>query len=595
MILSGDFFLKKKLLLVLGLMFLVFGLVIFRLIQQTNKYNYKLPPNTIINQVNVGGLTPAQATEKLNRQVKVPIVIKLEEASGSSLVDAKMVGLNYDFDKITQEQTNLYLRLSPWQKLKLLGERKIKPAKFGVHPLPNEAKLDLFLTQLEQKIGSPSQEASIELGEPNNPNSLIFHQAKPGVSLDKQLSKLSFNPTTSPPTLTLAFKPQPKKLTTKEIANLKLRAKKLVGRSIRLKNTDQDVDQEINDQTLVGFLDPYGTWQEELIEKSVTELAKKINRPPQNAVFEYDSNTLVVTKFQPDKPGLVLNQEKLTADILDSLNEWENQTNPNNQKEVILKFEVKPPEITLKDTNNLGINERIGVGDSLYFHSINSRVHNVGLAASKVNNIILRPGEEFSFNQAVGEVSAKTGYKSAYVIKNGRTEKGDGGGVCQVSTTLFRAVLDAGLKVTRRVPHSYRVSYYELDHKPGIDATVYTGNTDLRFINDTPAHILIRSINEPEKRHLRYEIYGTSDGRQAEIINHKTWGWQPPLPPEYIEDPSLPPGVKKQIDWAAAGIKAKFTNVIKDKNGNIIRQDTYTSNYKPWSAKYLVGPGTPIN
>jgi vancomycin resistance protein YoaR len=70
---------------------------------------------------------------------------------------------------------------------------------------------------------------------------------------------------------------------------------------------------------------------------------------------------------------------------------------------------------------------------------------------------------------------------------------GDGGGVCQVSTTLFRSVLDAGLKVTRRLPHSYRVSYYELDTKPGVDATVYAGETDFRFINDTDHHILIHA------------------------------------------------------------------------------------------------------
>jgi vancomycin resistance protein YoaR len=199
------------------------------------------------------------------------------------------------------------------------------------------------------------------------------------------------------------------------------------------------------------------------------------------------------------------------------------------------------------------------------------------------------PGEEFSFNKTLGEVSANTGYRPAYVISGGQTILGDGGGVCQVSTTTFRAALNAGLNITRRVAHSYRVSYYELNQKPGIDATVYAGNVDLRFINDTGHYLLITGETDSENLYMKIEIWGTSDGRKAEIVDHKTWGYVPPLATQYIPDPNLPPGVKRQIDWSVAGIKASFKYVVRDKDDNLIREAEYLSNYQPWAAKYLVG------
>ena len=161
--------------------------------------------------------------------------------------------------------------------------------------------------------------------------------------------------------------------------------------------------------------------------------------------------------------------------------------------------------------------------------------------------------------------------------------------MCQVSTTVFRALLDAGLDITRRLPHSYRVGYYEQNSEPGFDATVYAGNVDLRFINDTPNYVLLHLEVDSANEYLKAEIYGTSDGRTTEITNYKKWGATPPPPAEYYPDPSLAPGQQKQIDWAVGGLHTEFTHIIKDAVGNITSKNTYVSNYKPWSAKFLVG------
>jgi vancomycin resistance protein YoaR len=247
------------------------------------------------------------------------------------------------------------------------------------------------------------------------------------------------------------------------------------------------------------------------------------------------------------------------------------------------------PQKSLAATNDLGIKELIGFGESWYAHSIPGRIHNVALTASKINDILIAPGEEFSFNRALGEVSAATGYKPGYIIQGGRSVLSDGGGVCQVSSTLFRALLDAGVKITRRLPHSYRVSYYEIGNKPGFDATVYSGNVDLRFLNDTPGYILLHTTSDSKNLYMTVALYGTSDGRTTEIINYKQYNARPAPATEYIPDPSLPPGKREQIDWAASGISTSFQNIVRKADGTVLYDDTYVSNYQPWSAKFLVG------
>jgi vancomycin resistance protein YoaR len=257
---------------------------------------------------------------------------------------------------------------------------------------------------------------------------------------------------------------------------------------------------------------------------------------------------------------------------------------------VMLVVTTQSPAVGLGDVNSMGIKERLGVGRSTYFHSIPGRVYNVELAASRINGTVVKPGEEFSFNKAVGEVSGATGYKPAYIIANGRTELGDGGGVCQDSTTAFRAALDAGLPITSRRGHAYRVGYYEQDAKPGLDATVYAPSTDFKFLNDTPAYLLIQTIVDSPNRSLTYVIYGTSDGRTSAITDHVVWGATPPPPDIYQDDPSLPAGTIKQVDWKAPGAKAKFIYTVT-RNGEVITNETYTTNYKPWASIYLRGTG----
>ena len=126
---------------------------------------------------------------------------------------------------------------------------------------------------------------------------------------------------------------------------------------------------------------------------------------------------------------------------------------------------------------------------------------------------------------------------------------GDGGGVCQVSTTFFRAALNTGLPITERHAHAYRVGYYENDSGPGLDATIFSPDVDLKIKNDTPGAILIQTEIDKENNLLYFRLYGKKDGRTAEISPVTVTSEQPPLPPLYQDDLTLKKGVTKQINF----------------------------------------------
>jgi len=327
-------------------------------------------------------------------------------------------------------------------------------------------------------------------------------------------------------------------------------------------------------------------YQNSTIDQDLESWAVKYNRPAQNATFEFIDNK--VTKFAPHRLGRSLDIQATRQKILTVLADLEDNSGLTETQTQAVFIQAEPA-VTLAEVNPFGIKDRLGVGTSTYFGSIAGRVHNVGLTSNKLHGTLVAPGDEFSFNQTIGEVSAATGYQSAYVIKNGRTELGDGGGVCQVSTTIFRAVLNAGLPITAWRAHSYRVSYYEQNSKPGFDATVYEPSPDFKFKNDTGHHLLILSEADTTNRFLKVEIWGVDDGRQAITRNYSLYNQRPAPEPLYIPDPSLQPGATKQIDWAAPGATAKFDYLVTNKNGETIFEKTFVSNYQPWQAVYLVG------
>lgn len=323
--------------------------------------------------------------------------------------------------------------------------------------------------------------------------------------------------------------------------------------------------------------------QGKLIE-ILSAFTQSVNKKPVDALFKFEDGR--VTTFRPSSQGKEVDLENLDKQIL-SLGAKVLYLHPETLT-IDIPIKTLEPSITTDSINNFGIKELIGIGTSHFAHSIPSRIYNINLATSKFDGVLVQPEEIFSFDKVLGDVSSLTGYKQAYIIQNGKTILGDGGGVCQVSTTFFRAILNAGLPVVERHEHSYRVGYYEQDSPPGFDATVYYPSVDLKFKNDTGHYILIQTSIDPDNLELNFYLYGTKDGRVVDITTPVVRNQTPPPADLYQDDPTLPRGQIKQIDFSAWGANVYFTREVT-KNGKVIISDKFISNYQPWQAIYLRG------
>ena len=248
------------------------------------------------------------------------------------------------------------------------------------------------------------------------------------------------------------------------------------------------------------------------ITSYLENIAKEIDIAPTDARLSVNNGK--ITEFSTAQRGQLLNVPESLTSIISTLaqNIDPSVKTPSGENTVELVVDEIESKFALDKINDLGINTLLSRGESDFTDSPKSRIHNVGVGAKKFNGVLLRPGQEFSFNQTLGEIDASSGYLPELVIKGGKAIPEYGGGLCQVSTTLFRAAVTAGLAIVERHPHSIPVRYY---NPQGFDAAIYPGVSDFRFKNDTPAHILIQTSISGSK--LYFEIYGTSDGRKVVI------------------------------------------------------------------------------
>lgn len=244
---------------------------------------------------------------------------------------------------------------------------------------------------------------------------------------------------------------------------------------------------------------------------------------------------------------------------------------------------VQSPFREITDTEPV-VKELLAHAETDFSGSSSNRRKNIARGAELINGILLAPGEEFSTNKALGDVDAEHGFTEGLVIKGTETVPEYGGGLCQVSTTLFRAVAQAGLEVIERRNHSYRVSYYE--PPVGFDATIYGTSPDFRFKNDTPSYLLVQARVTGNK--MIVELWGTKDGRTVEIDTPRVFNIKKAGETKLIETDELPPGKKKCTEKAHNGADAVFERRITYADGTT-KKETYKSRYVVWPAVCLIG------
>lgn len=531
----------------------------------------KIYPNIYIGNIYLGNKSEQEAELLLSNKTQVPEKIKFKINNHPYEILTSEIDLSYDFKASVKRALNYP------NKLKLI----FKPVNLGLILKIDRNKLteSLLIISSKESVEAVKPSAKIINGQ------LLLDYGKNGTQIDikeienKILSNISLQINEEPKFATKEVNVQ---LDKNEAEKFRNRAQKLLDKEIILTFEDQKIIISGND--ILKTINAKDGYNIENIRNQIEKTAREINRHPQDSVFIIENGN--VKEFTPSKDGVTINEDKLLQNIQAALDDL--LTTDKKSMTFEIPVITYPAKIKNEDVNNLGIKTLLGRGDSSFKGSINNRVYNINLAQSKFKGVLIPPNEEVSFNKILGDVSSLTGYKAAYVIKDGRTVLGDGGGVCQVSTTLFRALLNAGLPITERRAHAYRVGYYEQGFPPGLDATVYYPTTDLKFKNDTPAYILIQPTIDLQNSKLKFEIYGTNDGRVANISKPIITSQIAPPEDLYIDDPTLAAGTIKQIEHKAWGAKVVFDYKVT-RGEEILIDQKFVSNYRAWGAVYLRG------
>ncbi|MBU0981933.1 VanW family protein [Patescibacteria group bacterium] len=246
------------------------------------------------------------------------------------------------------------------------------------------------------------------------------------------------------------------------------------------------------------------------------------------------------------------------------------------------------PVVTVPDSlKEKGVTDLVGYGYSLFYDSTVNRIHNLTQGIATFNGQLIAPGEEFSFTTRMGPIDAAHGYRAELVIKGNDTKPEYGGGMCQVSSTMFRAALYSGLPITARKNHSYAVSYYAYPNGYGLDATVYDPLPDLRFINDTENYLLIQGYTEGKTAY--FVFYGTYDGRKVEMDGPYSYNYHSVSTPSITYTSELPPGERKFKEYAHTGFDVDWYRTIITADGTASEPELFHSSYEARPPQYYEG------
>jgi len=323
------------------------------------------------------------------------------------------------------------------------------------------------------------------------------------------------------------------------------------------------------------------------LERYLATLSPPLSKPAVDGRFDFDPQTGNLTALSPSSAGRKLNVEatieRLEAAIFDPLN-----------RRVAMVFEPLTPRYHEGLTAaELGITELVSEATTYFWGSWPNRRSNIALGAGLLNGIIIAPGEEFSFNEHLGDITPEAGYLEGSVILGGATVTGIGGGICQVSTTMFRAAFGGGYAITERNSHGYRVGYYEYANAgPGLDAAIWQPEVDLRFQNNSPHHLLIESSFLGAQDALQFRIYSTRHWHtviESAIIREIV----PAPEAKFVEASDLAAGQVRQIDYAADGADVWVYRNIYDTAGVLVKRDQTFTRYQPWQAVFEVASGDP--
>lgn len=540
--------------------------------------NGKLYDNVYVNEQNIGGLTRDEAraalATTLDPYLNGPITLSYSGKQWTPKLAE--LGMWIDLDRTVDEAYHAGRSGGPvgqlWRAFEMQhGAKQYVPLYVQV----DDAALNTYLNGLQTQLGTPPRDATVAV----KGNEVVVTPGADGTKLDRDVLRQQLLDSTAHlkgAAFTLPVSFAAPAVTTDAAEQAKARADALVAAPLSLTFADKKWDLARDE--LVAALrfapDLSVRIDASAFTARVNAIAGEVKQDPENAVIGWDGQ-LVVRKSAKD--GRRLNLEETLAQI----NAWNGDV-----RAIPLVVEVRKPRIT-DDVSALGITTRIARGISNFSGSDAARAHNIEVAAGYLDDTVVAPGEVFSFLDAIGEISTARGYKDGYVILAEQTVPGVGGGVCQVATTMFRAAMFSGLPIEERNPHAYLVRYYEQGGYPvGLDAAVFSPGVDLKFRNETDKYMLVKT--GIDGGNLYISIYGPDLGYKVDISDPAIKNKKAAPDDEYEVDPALPPGTKKQVEFAKPGEDVAITRTVRGKDGAVVRQATFNTHYQAWPNKFLI-------
>jgi len=582
-----------------------------------------------IQGVPVGGLTPEQAREALRQRMaqEGAIYVSLYTSERTWVVSANELGGSFDLDDAVRQAWRMGRGgnfVADWiDRCRLLWQGyQIVPA-FRIEPGPAL----IYLRRVAKQVGNPARRAQLwvaglqaRTGESQVGREMdivatreaIERQVRDALGASSWGNGIRW-PTSSGPAPTMRIEPISVALVFREIAppitevaGARERASVILSSPVTLLFSAEEpgadgvlrpltrrwsVDQAVlaswltlqRIQTTSGAVMQV-TVDEDEIAEYLQALADQIARPPREARFDYDSSANTLTTLSPGQNGYALDVQTATRLVANAC--------LSSERQVELPVAVIPPRVTRADLEKLLPLALISEGESSFQGSTAGRLQNIRVASARFHGLVVPPGATFSFLEHLGLVTVANGYSEAWIIYGDRTVLGPGGGVCQVSTTCFRAAFWGGYPIVERSPHSYRVSWYE--PPVGLDAAVFSPVVDMKFRNDTTTPILILTYMDEVNAKLYFRFYGQPVGRKVTLDGPVTDNPVKAGDPVYDEDPALAPGERVQVENAHDGLDVTLYRVIEQSGQETIREKIF-SRYEPWPARYRVGPAKTAN
>jgi vancomycin resistance protein YoaR len=531
----------------------------------------RLADGTRIAGVDVGGLTPADATTLLQRRAARLARVPVTFVSGTHRfeITPRELGVRVDWANAVaaaEREGSGFGVVRGYRRLAL----QLFPQDLDPSIRAYDAAVDYELGLLGKKIDAPHREArlvrrGLHITIAPGTTGRILDRAAARTLIVRSLASFPRNPVELParidaPRITVASLTAKQRLASRIISA----PVRLVAGKTRLRMPAWRLASLLDLKTM-RFT---GT----NADRYFAQLEGTVDRPPKDASFAVSNGTVRVV---PSAPGLTLDVPRSAAAVLAAAGRPADRV-------ANLALVPQQPKLSTAQAQAMGITGTVGSYETEYGGDPN-RIHNVQLVAHLVDNKLVAPGATFSFNGTTGERSAGKGFLEAPVIVDGELQTGLGGGVCQVSTTVFNAAYVAGLRITDRTNHSLYISHYPL----GRDATVNYPNLDLKFVNDTKHWLLLRTWVGPSS--LTVALYGTPQHRRVETIAAPLHVVGPP-PVEKTVDATLKPGEVAVDDY---GVPAQSTHVerkVYAPSGTLLSDETWYSSYRAEAKVVRVGP-----